>query len=49
MTEAAEAGDFRAIEAFIDRGGDLETRDSRLGAVSDEPAMNQRVDLSSET
>lgn len=34
VTEAAESGDVRAVEAYLERGGNIEARDSRIGAVS---------------
>lgn len=34
VTEAAESGDVRAVEAYLDRGGNIEAKDTRIGAVS---------------
>lgn len=34
VTEAAESGDVRAVQAYLDRGGDIEAKDSRIGTVS---------------
>lgn len=31
--EAAQAGDIAAMQAFLDRGGYIELRDSRIGMV----------------